>query len=110
MSTIGCGGLTSLHYDDMMMNMIRTTVSLPEELHEEIRLLAFKNRISFSDAMLSKINGKKNYKKSQKSLDKDIERTIKFFRKIANTGTKIDAEKAVREEREERTDKLSKYL
>ena len=89
-----------MHHDDMMINMIRTTVSLPDELHEEIRLLAFKNRISFSKAMLSKISGEKAIKKSKKSLDKDIERTIKFFRKIAKTGAQINAVQAVREERD----------
>ena len=94
----------------MMIDMIRTTVSLPEELHEEIRLLAFKNRISFSDAIVSKIIEKKTPVKSKKALNREIERTIKFFRKIAKEGAQIDAVKAVREEREERTKKLSKYL
>ena len=81
------------------MNTVRTTITLPEDLHEELKLQALKEKKSFSDVLVEKIRIKKvSYRR--KSVKKEVEETIRFFRKIAQEGEPIeDAAKVVREER-----------
>lgn len=80
------------------MQMIRTTVTLPEDFYEELRLLAYEQRRSVSSVLLEKALQKKveNFTLIQKNIDDDIA----FFRKVAKMGVQIDAAKAVREERD----------
>jgi len=80
--------------------MIRTTITLPDQLHEELRIQAFKTKSSLSDVVVKKLWGEKAIKKEKKSLDKQIEREIAFFRKIQRMKPQFDAAKAVREERD----------
>jgi len=50
---------------------------------------------------VEKIQGRKVVRKKKKSLEKEIQDTIAFFRKIAEEGDPIkDAAKVVREERD----------
>ena len=81
------------------MQMIRTTINLPKDLHEELRILAFKNRASLSDIVVSKIRDKKILRNSKKSLEKEIEKSLAFFEMIRKRGQQFDAVKAVRLER-----------
>ncbi|MFH1863636.1 MAG: hypothetical protein ABIJ85_01810 [bacterium] len=80
------------------MQMIRTTVSLPEDLYSDLRLIALEERKSLNSLILEKLNRKPV--KQAKSLDNEIEETLAFFRMVAKMGKKIDAAKAVREERD----------
>ena len=80
------------------MQMIRTTVSLPEDLYSDLRLIALEERKSLNSLILEKLNRKPV--KQAKSLDNEIEETLAFFRMVAKMGKKIDAATAVREERD----------
>jgi hypothetical protein len=83
------------------MSTVRTTITLPEDLHEELKLLALKHKLSLSDVVVEKIQGRKVVRKKKKSLEKEIQDTIAFFRKVAQEGDPIkDAAKVVREERD----------
>lgn len=80
------------------MQMIRTTISLPEDLYSDLRLIALEERKSLNSLILEKLDRKPT--KQIKSLDNEIEETLAFFRRVAKMGKKIDAVKAVREERD----------
>ncbi len=91
------------------MNTVRTTITLPEDLHEELKLLALKNKVTLSEVVESKISGRKIAKKKKKNTEEEIKKTIAFFRRIAKEGEQINAIEAIREARKERLEKLSKF-
>lgn len=80
------------------MLMIRTTITLPEDLYSDLRLIALEEKKSLNSLILEKLN-RKPIRKAV-SLDDEIEETLAFFRKVAKMGKRIDAVKAVREERD----------
>lgn len=81
------------------MDTIRTTISLPVDLHEELRLLSIKKKKSLGDLIEEKFRGKK--KKSKKiSIAEQIKRDFALFDLAAKSSVEYDAAKAVREERD----------
>jgi hypothetical protein len=81
------------------MQMIRTTISLPEDVHTNFRILALQQKKTFNDVILANLLIKKRTKKN-KSIDDQIASDFALFDEIARSGIKIDAVKAVREERD----------
>lgn len=81
------------------MDTIRTTVTLPVDLHEQLRLQAIKEKKSLGDLIEEKFKGKK--KKVRKlSVEEQIKRDFALFDLAAKSSVEYDAEKAVREERD----------
>lgn len=80
------------------MQMIRTTISLPKDVYEELRFQAFTEKKSLSSLLVEKATQKK--KRKTLSIDEQIKQDLDFFAKVAKSGIQIDAEKAVREERD----------
>lgn len=77
------------------MNLIRRSVSFPEDIYETLRFEAFSERISFNKMLIEKVRNKIKVAPSSKTnLD------FALFDKIASTSIKYDATKAVREERD----------
>jgi hypothetical protein len=81
------------------MDMIRTTISLPVDFHEELRLLAIKEKKSLGRLIEEKLKGIKKGT-IKKSFDEKIKDDFALFDLIAKTSHKFDAVSAVREERE----------
>lgn len=81
------------------MQTIRTTISLPEDLYEELRLLAFEEKKSLNKLLVERVTAKKK-KNATLSIDEQIKQDLAFFAKVAKSGIQIDAVKAVREERD----------
>lgn len=82
--------------------MIRTTISLPEDFHEELRLMALKNRTTLGELVVNKFRGKQisgRFRKKE-TVDEEVEKMFAFFDSVAKEGEQIDAVKAVREERD----------
>ncbi|MBI3379969.1 hypothetical protein HY029_04395 [Candidatus Gottesmanbacteria bacterium] len=81
------------------MDTIRTTISLPVDLHEELRLLSIKKKKSLGDLIEEKFRGKK--KKSKKiSISEQIKKDFALFDATARSSVKYDAVRAVREDRD----------
>lgn len=77
------------------MNLIRRSVSFPEDIYEALRLEAFSERTSFNKMLIDKIGNKVKIASDRKTnLD------FALFDKIAATSIKYDAVKAIREERD----------
>jgi hypothetical protein len=83
-----------------MSRTTRTTITLPTDLHDELRSEAFKYHTSFNQVLVSRLREKPEREYSAKSAEEKIQETFAFFDKIANMGEPIDAVKAVREERD----------
>lgn len=82
----------------MQINMIRTTISLPTDLHEELRLQAIREGVPFTELVVGQLKGE------TKRLDKlEVKKRLKqdwvLFDKVASLGKRIDAVQAVRGER-----------
>lgn len=73
------------------MSYVRTTITLPRDLHEELRIQSVKEKTS-----VGKIITKRLKKYSNQS---EIEEDISLFKKIAKSGNKINAVEAIRNER-----------
>lgn len=77
------------------MNLVRRSISFPEDVYEDLRLEAFSERISFNKMLIGKISNKIKVAPGRKTnLD------FVLFDKIASTSVRYDATKAVREERD----------
>lgn len=77
------------------MNLIRRSVSFPEDIYEALRQEAFSGRTSFNKILIGKIGNKvKRVSGRKTNLD------FALFDKIAATSIKYDAVKAIREERD----------
>ena len=74
--------------------MIRTTISLPEEIYERMRIEAFEHRKTFGQIIAEKWNTKLHGRPAQK-----IARAHSLFDVVAKNGLRIDLVKALREER-----------
>lgn len=80
------------------MQMIRTTISIPEDLYGDLRLMSFDENKSISSLIVDKL-----YKKPIKKIiskEEEFEKMFTFFRKVAKSGVQIDAVQSVREERD----------
>lgn len=80
------------------MQMIRTTISIPEDIYGDLRLMSFDENRSISSLIVDRLY-KKPVKKT-KSKQEELVDTLAFFRKVAKMGVQIDPVKAVREERD----------
>lgn len=80
------------------MQMIRTTISIPEDLYGDLRLMSFDENRSISSLIVDRLY-KKPIKKI-KSKEEELAKTLAFFRKISRMGVQIDPVKVVREERD----------
>lgn len=81
------------------MDTIRTTITLPVDLHEELRLRALKEKKSLGELIVEKIKGRKK-KAKKENIDEQIKKSLKLFMSAAKYSVEYDAEKAVREERD----------
>lgn len=80
------------------INMVRTTISLPEDLYGDLRLMSFEENRSISNLIVDRL-----YKRpinKTKSREEEFEKMFAFFRKVAKSGVQINATQAVREERD----------
>lgn len=80
------------------MQTTRITVNVPNYFYEDLRLLAYEQRKSISSLFVERAMQDKV--KNLKTLQKDFDDDISFFRKVAKMGVKINAAQAVREERD----------
>lgn len=83
------------------MNMLRTTITLREDVYDELRKLAAAKRMSMSDIVNARLSNT-NYGLSQEEVQKKIERAEKMLDSLASKGKPgVDVVKAVREMRDE---------
>jgi len=82
------------------MDMVRTTVSIPKDFHEELKLIAFRENKSLGEVLVEKVKGKRVVG-CEKSVEQQIKEDFALFDKIAKSGVQnLNAVKVVREERE----------
>ena len=74
--------------------MIRTTVSLPNDVHDELRLLAFQTKKSLNEVILEKIKGKPS------SHHVDVASAHELFDLVAACNKNVDLITALREDRD----------
>ncbi|KKT58031.1 MAG: hypothetical protein UX91_C0007G0061 [Candidatus Amesbacteria bacterium GW2011_GWB1_47_19] len=79
------------------MDTIRTTITLPADIHAEWRWEALKKRISLGEVILEKTGVKRSNKLP---LEKRLKRDYAIFDRVSRSGVKLDAARAVREERD----------
>lgn len=90
------------------MNMIRTTISLREDIYDDLRRLAAARRMSFSGVVNAKLTGGTSLM-SDDEVRQKIKESREFFRKLAKSGKpNVDPVKAVREMRDERMEQIAK--
>lgn len=81
------------------MDTIRTTVTLPVDLHEELRMRALKEKKSLGELIDEKFRGKR--KKTRKlNVEEQIKRDFALFDLAAKSSVEYDAVRAVREDRD----------
>lgn len=81
------------------MDTVRTTITLPADLHEELRLLSIKEKKSLGELVVEKLRTKR--KSPGMSVEKKIARAFRIFDATAKSSkVDIDAVQAVREERD----------
>lgn len=81
------------------MNTVRTTITLPADLHEEMRILSIKEKKSLGELVTEMFRPKE--KMSKLSVDKKIKQAFRIFDATAKSSkVDIDAVRAVREERD----------
>jgi len=89
-----------------VMNMIRTTISLREDIYDQMRLLAATKRTSLSKVINHKLIGHQT-SGSDEDIEKKVKETLDFFRELSANTPKIDSVTAIREMREERLNQLT---
>lgn len=91
------------------MNIIRTTISLREDVYDRLRMLAATQRTSLSKVINHKLAGHQETPLSptHEEIEKKIEETRSFFRKLSANTPKIDSVTAIREMREDRLKQLT---
>ncbi len=78
------------------MNLIRRSISFPEDIYEALRLEAFSRRMSVNQLISEKIRPHKK----RLSVEGQLKRDFALFDKIAAGSVKYDAARAIREERD----------
>lgn len=82
------------------MQMIRTTINFPSELHRELRMEAIKTKRSLTKVVVDKLQ-KSKPRKPASDVQKRIKQAMKIFDEVARSGRQdIDLVKALREERD----------
>jgi predicted CopG family antitoxin len=80
------------------MNMIRTTISLREDVYENIRRLALAKRVSMSEVVNAKLSGGGL---SVEEIEKKVDADMEVFKRLARVGVKTsEVVAAVREFRD----------
>lgn len=80
------------------MDTVRTTITLPAELHEKLRLLSIKEKKSLGELVEEKFKTRKS--SSRMDIEKRLQRDLRLFQATARSSkVNIDAVRAVREER-----------
>jgi len=88
--------------------MIRTTVSLREDVYDNLRRLAAAKRMSFSGVVNVKLAGG-SFSLSENEVKQKIKESREFFRKLAKSGKPgVDPVRAVREMRDERMKQIAR--
>jgi|GEM_PF-1941232 len=82
------------------MKTVPTTLRLPTDLHESLREKAFQYKQSLNSVIVSTLREAPERKYSSRSIEKETEDDIQFFKKMAKIGPQIDPVKAVRAERD----------
>lgn len=81
------------------MDIIRTTISLPVDLHEALRMQAIIEKKSLGELIEEKFRGKKK-KAGKLNIDEQIKKDLQLFSSAAKYSVEYDAVRAVREERD----------
>lgn len=89
------------------MNMIRTTISLREDIYDDLRRLAAARRMSFSGVVNARLTGGTSLM-NEDEVKQKIKESREFFRKLAKSTSKTDPVKAIREMRDERMEQIAK--
>mgnify|MGYP001568369677 CR=1 FL=1 len=88
------------------MNMIRTTVSLREDVYDNLRRLAAAKRMSLSGVVNAKLAGG-SFPLNESEVRQKIKESREFFKRLAKSGKPgIDVTKAVREMRDGRMEQI----
>ena len=82
------------------MKTIRTTITLPEDLHEKLRQKAFQYKKSFNEVVVGQLREKPEKEYFAKSTEQRVHDTLVFFNEVSRMGKKIDVVKAIREDRD----------
>lgn len=75
---------------------IRSTVSLPIDLHRKLKMEALNKQIAFSEVILDKLRGTEQKKESIKS-------ALSFFKKLRQSWPSFDGVEAIRRNRDSDT-------
>lgn len=78
------------------MQTVRATITFPYDLHEELRLEAFRQRKSLSRILIEKIKPAKK----KLSIEEQLKKDFALFDKVGRSGLQIDLVKALREDRD----------
>ena len=81
------------------MSMIRTTISLQEDLHKKLMFEAVNNRKSLSAIINERLTNRRAGL-SDRAVDEEIKEARAFFDKIGKMIGKTDWKKVIREERD----------
>lgn len=81
------------------MDIIRTTISLPLDLHKALRMRAIIEKKSLGELIEEKFRGKKK-KAGKLNIDEQIKKDLELFSSAAKYSVEYDAVRAVREERD----------
>lgn len=88
---------TSLHHDAIMQHMstlsqdqIRTTISLPTTLHQQLRLEALRQKTSIGQVIVDLIAAKQT---------KNVEHTLQLLQELTATSPIINSAQAIHDER-----------
>ena len=81
------------------MSMIRTTISLQEDLHKKLMFEAVNNRKSLSAIINERLTNRRAGL-SDRAVDEEIKEARAFFHKIGKMIGKTDWKKVIREERD----------
>ena len=84
--------------------MIRTTVKMPVWLHKKLRLKATKTEKTFSEVVLEAFLNQNSLKELDE-IEKQVEKDLAFFDKIAKSGPQFDGAEVIRKQRDMRTKK-----
>ncbi len=84
------------------MNLIRRSISFPEDVYEALRLEAFSRRVSVNQLIIEPLLQKEKIRPNKRKLsaEEQLRRDFALFDKIAATSVRYDATRAVREERD----------
>lgn len=82
------------------MDTIRTTITIPLDLHEELRLQSIKERKSLGRLVTEKFKERVKVSKKMVDIDKRIRQDFKLFDLAAKSSIKLDAAVVVRQERD----------